>query len=219
MVLFEVCDFSIGYGQEALAEGLNFQVDSGQLQPILGPSGCGKTCLLRSLSGLINPLKGSVLLEGESPDTLGWSRYRRQAILVAQQPRFQDETVIESFRRPFRYGAVSAGLAEEQIAPLFTQLCLERAVLDQHVRKLSLGQQQRVALIRALLLNPKLIFLDECTSALDQENRARVEQLLLERAATGLAIIFVSHDSEQIKTLGNAEAVQFTLTKSEVVAS
>ncbi len=196
--LFEVNDFAVAAGGVPVLRGFSASVDAGRLVGLTGPSGCGKTTLLRALAGLIDPEAGEVLLEGQAPADWGWPAYRRRAILVEQRPVFLEGTVRESLQRPFAYGVSREAFSEDRACSLLERLHVESVRLDQEARSLSEGQRQRVSLVRALLLEPAILLLDEPTASLDHAAAEAVEALVSEEAdGRGLAALIVTHDRGQ----------------------
>ncbi|MBB4080267.1 putative ABC transport system ATP-binding protein [Lewinella aquimaris] len=164
---------------------------------LLGPSGAGKSTWLHLLAGLLTPVAGSTVLAGTDYARLSGGaldRFRGRNIgLVLQRPYFlQALTVKENLLIARR----SAGLAPDKAGALHV---LEQLGIAHHadVRpgRLSVGEQQRVTIARALVNRPQLILADEPTSALDNRNAARVSDLLRQRAADlGAALVVVTHD-------------------------
>jgi putative ABC transport system ATP-binding protein len=159
---------------------------------LLGPSGSGKSSLLRLLNRLSEPDFGILHFKGEDIRTLDVLDLRRRAVLVPQLPALLPGTVAENVR----YGP---SLCEREID---VNTCLGRAGLartyvDRDAGELSVGEQQRVMLARALALEPEVLLLDEPTSALDEAARDGVERTLEELAQAGVAMVLVTHDRGQ----------------------
>lgn len=155
--------------------------------------------LLHCVAGLSDPIHGKVLLDGASPTTFGWPGFRRRVLLAFQQPVLFEETVQEALERPFHYRVSNFPFPRERARELLNRLGIESTRFDQPALSLSIGQQQRVCLVRALLLNPDYLLLDEPTSALDDESVVAVEALLKERAVSDqLGIVMVTHARKQV---------------------
>ncbi|MFW6050141.1 MAG: ABC transporter ATP-binding protein [Myxococcota bacterium] len=197
--MLEARDLEVGLAGRPLLRGVDLRVAPGERVGVLGPSGSGKTTLLRVLAGLIDPLDGEVRFEGRTGDAVGWPRWRRRVTYVAQQPVVTPGTVRANLERPLRYGrARRGGLDEERAAARLRELGLS-GVLDQEARTLSVGQKQRVALVRALAIEPAVLLLDEPTGALDAEAAAAVEALVARYTEEGGAALVVTHDAAQAR--------------------
>jgi putative ABC transport system ATP-binding protein len=177
---------------------------------LLGPSGAGKSTLLRLLNRLSDPDDGEVLYHGEDVRSLDVLDLRRRAVLVPQLPAPLPGTVAGNVR----YGPSLAGRGAD------VESCLGRAGLDRtyaerEAGELSVGEQQRVMLARALALEPEVLLLDEPTSALDEVARDGVERTLAELARAGVAMVLVTHDRRQAERVATHV---FELREGRVVA-
>ena len=164
---------------------------------VLGPSGAGKSTLLRLLNRLADPDSGAVRFRGEDVRELEPRALRRRACLVPQLPAPLPGTVA----RNVRFGPSLAGREVDPAGPL--ELAgLSGAYADREASRLSVGEQQRVMLARALALEPEVLLLDEPTSALDERTRTGVEVTLAELGArTGVSMVVVTHDRGQAARL------------------
>jgi putative ABC transport system ATP-binding protein len=163
---------------------------------VLGPSGSGKSTLLRLLNRLADPDEGTVRFRGEDVCSLDVLELRRRASLVPQLPAPLPGTVADNVR----YGPSLRGQEIDAERPL--ELAgLGSSYADRDASRLSVGEQQRVMLARALALEPEVLLLDEPTSALDERARDGVERTLMELAGGGLSMIVVTHDRAQAQRL------------------
>ena len=201
--LLDIQGLSVRAGSEPLLEDVSFHVEPGQRLAVVGPSGCGKTTLLRAVAGLIDPAAGSIQLQGQSPEQIGWPAYRRRVVLVAQKPVLPDVSVAEALRQPFRYAAAEgAEFPQDHARQWLERLRVDPGRWEQPARSLSVGQQQRVCLVRALLVEPAVVLLDEPTSALDEQAMQAVEELLNDQAEQNdLAVVVVSHSRAQAQRM------------------
>jgi UDP-glucose/iron transport system ATP-binding protein len=176
--------------------GLDLELRDGATA-LLGPSGAGKSTLLRLLNRLADPDSGTVRYRGQDVRALDPRDLRRKACLVPQLPAPLPGTVADNVR----YGPLLAGRVVGVERPL--ELAgLSSAYADREASKLSVGEQQRVMLARALALEPEALLLDEPTSALDEHTRAGVEATLAELAdRTGVSMVVVTHDRGQANRL------------------
>lgn len=184
-------------GSRVLLTGLDLTLGAGELVAITGPSGSGKTSLLATINGL-RPGQGAVTLRGQQPAAIGWPIYRRQVALTPQTPVLIDGTVRDNLNRPFTFGCAQAEFDAARARTRLDDLGLSEVDLDADARTLSVGQQQRICLVRALLLEPAVLLLDEPTSALDRSSAWKVEDMVsLEVSRRGAAALIVTHDPDQ----------------------
>ena len=197
--LLEARDLTITAAGTTLHTNLSFSVQPGELVAVTGPSGAGKTTLLRTLGGLQDPAAGGILLEGRTAEQWGWPQFRRKVLLVSQKPILLPLTTEDNLKHPFTYRASAGAYFPEPMAlSLLEELGVGTGCWGQDAQTLSVGQQQRVSLIRALLLEPLVLCLDEPTSALDPDSSARVQSLISRLAAErGLAALVVTHSPQQ----------------------
>jgi ABC-type methionine transport system ATPase subunit len=166
---------------------------------VAGPSGSGKSTLLRLLNRLADPDSGAIRYRGRSVTEYPVLELRREVCLVPQLPALLDGTVADNVL----YGARLAGHDTDVAAKLeLVGLAGEFAARD--AGKLSVGEQQRVMLARALALEPAVLLLDEPTSALDERAQLAVETTLAHlRAALDISLVLVTHDLGQAERLAD----------------
>jgi putative ABC transport system ATP-binding protein len=167
---------------------------------IWGPSGSGKSTLLRLLNRLADPEQGRVLFEGEDVRGLDPLQLRRRAVLVHQLPTPLPGTVAENVR----YGSSLAG-NEVDVERMLEHVGLPARLGERKAASLSVGEQQRVMLARALALEPGVLLLDEPTSALDERARDHVEATLRHLCSDlGVSLVVVTHDRGQAERLAES---------------
>jgi ABC-type methionine transport system ATPase subunit len=184
--------YAVG-GTEILA-GVDALVPDGEVTAVVGPSGAGKSTLLRTINRLIEPSSGEVYLDGEPTGSLDPLELRRRVGMVFQIPALFGPSV----REAVLYGARLAG-RDADPERLLEVVGLDPSMSGRAPETLSVGQQQRVSVARALALEPEALLLDEPTSALDEAARRKIEDLVGDlNARLGLTMVFVSHDLSQV---------------------
>ncbi len=196
--LLQLSGLTVAVGGRELFSGMDLELAAGSLVAISGPSGCGKSTFLRTVNGLIDAPRGTVQLQNRTPAQIGWPEFRRQVVLVEQQPVLLTASVEFNLMRPFTFQQTQTQYSASRARHLLDRLGMASVTLSEPAQSLSVGQQQRLSLIRALLIDPKVVLLDEPTSALDARAAARVTELVTETAQqSGLAAIVVTHAPEQ----------------------
>jgi len=178
-----------------LLDDFCLHLDQDEKVSISGPSGCGKSTLLHCLLGFILPQRGSVKILGrELTDRSVW-QLRPLIAYVPQEPMLGQGSVEQILQRPFSFKINRSQQYNMQRIPgLLEHLLLPQTLLQRTMEQLSGGEKQRVALILALLLERKILLLDEASSALDQDAKMAVIDLL--RDSGNLSVLSVSHDQE-----------------------
>jgi ABC-type methionine transport system ATPase subunit len=175
----------------------------GNITAVVGPSGAGKSTLLRAINRLIEPTAGEVYLDGEPTSRMDPLELRRRVGMVFQLPALFGATVEEAIL----YGARLAG-READAGRLLEMAGLAASFAGKDSGTLSVGEQQRVSIARALALEPEALLMDEPTSALDEAARRRVEELIRElNASLGLTFVVVSHDLDQVERVADRVVV------------
>jgi putative ABC transport system ATP-binding protein len=168
----------------------SFSLSAGEALAVRGPSGAGKTLLLRAVADL-DPNEGLVTLDGRDRSTIAGPEWRRLVGYVPAEPGWWADTVGEHF------GEWEAALA------LVRELGLREAAKAWPIARLSTGERLRLALVRALMVCPRVLLLDEPTAALDAASVTAVESLIKTRTEAGLAVLWVTHDAEQAKRVAH----------------
>jgi len=189
--MLEVRDIHTYYGDSYVLQGVSLRVDKGQVVGILGRNGMGKTTLIRSIIGFTAPRQGQVLFKGQ--DITGWPSYRSVTLgmgLVPQGRRvFPSLTVIENLEVAAKQN--SGRWTIERVLELFPRL-KERA--EHRGGKLSGGEQQMLAIARALMTNPELLLMDEPTEGLAPLLVREVGRVIGELKGSGLSILLVEQN-------------------------
>ncbi len=172
-------------------ELISFTVDSGHCLAMTGPSGAGKSLLLRAIADL-DPNEGSVRVGASERKSMPAPEWRRLVGLVPAESGWWTDTVGEHFAD-----------ADKTVAHV-EEIGLPADALGWQVSRLSTGERHRLALARALLLQPKVLLLDEPTAALDKQATALVESVIQKRMADGAAVVLVTHDAAQIKRMSQS---------------
>jgi putative ABC transport system ATP-binding protein len=177
----------------------------GQLTLLIGPSGGGKSTLLRLLNRLDDPTSGRILFRGKALGDLRPVALRRDVAMVMQKPVMFAGTVLENLQRPFLLRKQALPAAESPLVGEILEQCgLEHELLKRSAESLSIGQQQRVSLARALMTGPQVLLLDEPTSALDRPTGDRLAQTLLRVCRErGVTVIMATHDLRLAEQVGD----------------
>lgn len=189
-------NLSVNYGRTQALREFTLTIGAGELVALLGPSGCGKTTVLKVVAGLLAPSGGEVLFDGAS--ILPTLAERRGATMVFQKPLlFPHLTVAENVA----FGLKMRRLGKAEIAQRVAE-ALQWVRLEGYERRkpneLSGGQEQRVSLARALVTEPRVLLLDEPFSALDENLRGEMRQLVRElQQRLHITAIFVTHDQRE----------------------
>ncbi len=192
------------YGSHVALENLDLQIAPGEFLALLGPSGCGKTTLLRCIAGLVKPDAGDIRVDGQSLVSL--PPYKRKLGMVFQSyALFPHMTVEQNIAFGLRERGTPAGKARVQSA---LELVRMQGYGSHMPRQISGGQQQRIALARALITSPRILLLDEPLAALDAKLRKsmQVELRQLQRRLR-ITTIFVTHDQREALTMSDRVAV------------
>ena len=180
--------------------GLDVSLSTCERVVLTGASGTGKSLLLRALCGLDRPDEGQVFHRGEPLDGLDLPRFRARVTYVPQQPILIPGTVRDNVELPRRFHVHEhRGAPDGRAAALLSEIGKSPDFLDQRASVLSGGEGQLVGLVRALVLDPEVLLLDEPTAHLDAETTQRVEEVVLQWVDDGdRAVLWTSHDRAQV---------------------
>lgn len=203
--MITVRNLALKLGEFRLSE-INLEVDTNEFFIIMGPSGSGKTVLLETIAGLEQADAGEILIGGEAVTALPPEK-RGISIVYQDYALFPHLTVLENIRYGVKYSKVDKAQAEirlKELLVLFRLVGLENRTPG----TLSGGEQQRVAMARALIVNPRILLLDEPLSALDPRLREDFRSMLKQlQQDTDVTILLVTHDFSEALALGKRAAV------------
>ena len=205
MVKFE--NIEIKYGDFVAIENLNLDIKEGEFFTFLGPSGCGKTTSLRALVGFLSPSKGKVYVGDKDVTNLPVEK-RNIGMVFQSYALFQTMSVYDNIAFGMKVKKASKTEIDQKVHEVAAKIKITESQLKKNVSDLSGGQQQRVALARAIVLEPKILCLDEPLSNLDAKLRIdmRMELKRLQKEL-GITTLYVTHDQEEALTLSDRIAV------------
>lgn len=200
MTIIGVDKLTLNRGGQPVLCDVSFQVEAGEILVIIGPSGAGKSSLLRCLNRLEEPGAGRVWLNDRDINSLPVVDLRRRVGMIFQKTAPFTGTVADNIA----YGPALRGesLSRDRLVELMALASLEADLIDKNAGELSGGQEQRLALARALANDPDVLLLDEPTSALDPIATHRVEESLL-KLRHRLTLVWVSHAIEQARRVAD----------------
>ena len=205
--MIELKNVEIRYGDFVAIDNLNLTINEGEFFTFLGPSGCGKTTTLRALAGFNIPSRGQVLIDGK--DMTEAPVEKRQIGMVFQSyALFPTMTVYENIAFGLKVRKLGKEEIRRRVHEVAEKIRISEEQLHRSVAELSGGQQQRIALARAIVLEPKILCLDEPLSNLDAKLRVglRGELKRLQRDLK-ITTLYVTHDQEEAMNLSDRIAV------------
>jgi ABC-type methionine transport system ATPase subunit len=186
-------------GEAEILRGVTFAVQAGEVFSVVGPSGAGKSTLLRTINRLLEPTAGNIFLDGAPIEEIDPLELRRRIGMVFQLPALFGDTVEDTVL----YGVRLTGKRAD-VEHLLGLAGLAPSLARRNPQSLSVGQQQRVSIARALALEPEVLLMDEPTSALDQAARQRIEDLIGQlNKELGLTTVVVSHALDQVERIAD----------------
>lgn len=193
--MFQIKNLEKSFDDVKVLKNINLEIKPNEKLVIIGPSGSGKSTLLRCLNGLEIPTKGEVLFEGKQINSNSYQQLHGDIGMVFQNFQlFEHMTVLKNLTlAPVLNKKMTKKQAKKQAMEYLKQIHLEDKK-DVYPSELSGGQKQRIAIIRTLMMNPKVILFDEPTSALDPEMIGEVLSLIIEVAKKNITMIVVTHE-------------------------
>ena len=200
-------NIDVCFGDFKALKNINIHVKEGDFFTFLGPSGCGKTTTLRTITGFINPVNGTVSVRGK--DITNTPVEKRNIGMVFQSyALFPTMTVYENIAFGLKVQKMSKEDIRQKVYSMAEKVDLSEEQIQKKVSELSGGQQQRVAIARALVTSPEIICLDEPLSNLDAKLRVQLRNELKDlQRRFGITSVYVTHDQEEALTLSDKIAV------------
>jgi phospholipid/cholesterol/gamma-HCH transport system ATP-binding protein len=220
--IIEVRGLTVGFGEHVILDKVDLDVYRGEILGFVGGSGAGKSVLMRTIIGLLPRRAGRVVVLGtdmtRADDKARQAVERRWGVLFQQGALFSSLTVKENLQFPVReYLKLSPRLLDELAVAKLEMVGLDASACDKFPSELSGGMTKRVALARALALDPDIVFLDEPTSGLDPIGAGDFDTLIATLQRTlGLTVFMVTHDLDSLHTVCDRIAV---LADRKVIAA
>ena len=202
--ILHIKNLSKCYGDTKVLKNINISVKKGEVVVIIGPSGCGKSTLLRCLNGLEEIQEGEVLLDDQvvNPNKKNLSKNREKMVFQSYD-LFPHLTILQNVTlAPIKVKKRNRREVEKEALELLERVGL-RSKKDDYPRQLSGGQKQRVAIVRALIMHPEVLLLDEITAALDPEMVREVLDVVLDLAKEGRTMVIVTHEMQFAKAVAD----------------
>ena len=205
--MIELKDIVVQFGDFEALHNINVEVHEGEFFTFLGPSGCGKTTTLRTITGFIEPVSGTVSVKGVDITHVPIEK-RNIGIVFQSYALFPSMTVYNNIAFGLKVQKLKKQEIDDKVRAIARKVDLSDEQLEKAVSQLSGGQQQRVAIARALVTGPAIICMDEPLSNLDAKLRVQLRNELKKMQRDfGITTIYVTHDQEEALTLSDRIAV------------
>ena len=205
--MIKLSDIVVKFGDFEALHNINVHVKEGEFFTFLGPSGCGKTTTLRTITGFIEPVGGTVSMQGRDITHVPIEK-RNIGIVFQSYALFPTMTVRDNIAFGLKIKKMSKDVIRQKVNDIAKKVDLTEEQLAKAVSQLSGGQQQRVAIARALVTEPAIICMDEPLSNLDAKLRVQLRnELKRMQKDFGITTIYVTHDQEEALTLSDRIAV------------
>ena len=202
MATVELEHLTLYYGKVLAVNDVSLRIEDRELCVLLGPTGCGKTSTMRMIAGLEKPASGRVILDGQVINDL-YPGDRDVAMVFQDYALYPHMTVRRQFAFPLQAKKIPAREIDRRVQETAAFLQMEE-LLDRYPSELSVGQQQRVAIGRALIRQPKVFLMDEPLGQLDARMRADMRaNLKALQQELGITTVYVTHDQVEAQSLGD----------------
>lgn len=202
----QLINLNKSFGEKKVVKNLSLSIEKGEILCLLGPSGCGKTTTLKMIGGFLNADGGTINIDGKDITKLP-PESRPVTTVFQSYALFPHLTVLENVIYGLKFQGYSKNEAKKKGIEYLKIVGLEGYV-NSKVHEISGGQQQRVALVRSLIVNPKVLLLDEPLSNLDAKLRVKMrEEIKLIQKKFNMTMVFVTHDQEEALALGDKIAI------------
>lgn len=210
MAFLEIRDLGKSYGRAQILKDINLSVEKGEILGLIGPTGSGKSTLIRLIDLLEEPSRGAIILEGRAvsgrPEKERIAARRRMA-MVFQKPVMFKSNVLDNVT----FGLTVRGEGQREQREVKARDALQAVDLSGYESRdantLSGGEMQRIALARAIVLEPELLLLDEPTANLDPRSASAIDSLLQDLTGGRMAVVLATHNMMQCRKLADRVAV------------
>lgn len=216
MAILELKNLFFESQSKIILDNINYSVDEGEFLSIMGPSGSGKSTLLKIISSIISKTSGDILYKNKAIEEYNPSDYRKEVSYCFQSPVLFGQTVEDNLSFP--YDIRNERFDSKKAIQFLEEVGLPEEYLLKPINTLSGGEKQRVAVIRNVLFQPKILLLDEITSALDQTNREIIWNWLRGlKMKSSMTVLMVSHNEQELELADkNIKIIEGKLINEEV---
>lgn len=197
-MLFELKNLSCGYNKDLIIKNLNMKMEDGDFICVVGPNGAGKTTLIKTILGLIKPLKGEVIYHDLKPSFIGYMP--QESKIDSRFPASNMEVVLSGTLNKVKHFYSKED--RERALNNFKLLGISK-LKDKSFKDLSGGERQKVLLARSLSATSKLLILDEPSNNLDSKSKKELYKLIEDLNQKGLSIMMITHDLDHGNLIGN----------------
>lgn len=200
--LIKFDNVSFGYSDDLILKDLNFSLLKGEFYFLTGASGAGKTSLLKLLSLDCSQKFGDIFIFQKNTKNIDLINFRKKVGVILQKPYLINHlNVLENTILPLKIAGIDPVSKMQDVVELLGWVGLKNC-LHKYPNEISIGEQHRVSIARAVVMNPELILADEPTGNVDQETSNKINNLFMALNKLGSTIIFATHKINDIKTLG-----------------